>query len=181
MTSDVRPALARALEAGRPSVLASLHAVEGAAPLGEGAQILFDEGAAAGFVSGGCVEGDVALHALQALEDDKPRWLIYGRGGPPDIQLLCGSRIELMLEKIAGSDPAAKRLIALGQARRMALWLSDGVRRVCLADDEAPNAVPSALRPALVQAETHTAPAGGADGAIYRRYSPAFRLVVVGE
>ena len=180
LTADVRPALARAIGAGRSSVLASLHAVEGAAPLGEGAQMLFDQGAAAGFLSGGCVEGDVALHAQAALRDGRPRRLIYGRGGPPDIQLLCGSRIEVMLEAIGPDDPAAARLLALSRARIMALWLSDGVRRTCLAEGEAEDSVPPALRPALAQARERTAPAGSAGEGVYRRYWPAHRLVVVG-
>jgi xanthine dehydrogenase accessory factor len=180
LTADVRPALARAIAAGRPSVMVSLHTVEGAAPLGEGAQMLFDQGAAAGFLSGGCVEGDVALHARAALEDGQPRRLIYGRGGPPDIQLLCGSRIELLAEVVRPDDPAAKRLLALAEARQPALWLSDGFKRACLAHGEDDAAIPPALRGALAKAQTSTAPAGGVDGALYRRYAPAYRLVVVG-
>lgn len=180
LTADVRPALARAVAAGRASVLVSLHAVEGAAPLGEGAQMLFDQGAAAGFLSGGCVEGDVALHARSALQDGRPRRLIYGRGGPPDIQLLCGSRIELLVEAIGPNDPAAARLLELTLARKMALWLSDGVRRLCLAQGEDEALVPLGLLEALAQAQANDAPAGGAGSAIYRRYAPAYRLVVVG-
>ncbi len=180
LTADVRPALAGAVAAGRSSVLVSLHAVEGAAPLGEGAQMLFDQGAAAGFLSGGCVEGDVALHALGALQDGQPRRLIYGRGGPPDIQLLCGSRIELLAEVISPHDPAAARLLALTQARKTALWLSDGLRRLCLAQGDDESGVPLGLLEALAQAQANPAPAGGAGSAIYRRYAPAYRLVVVG-
>ena len=115
LQADMRPNLARALEAGRPVVLATLHTHEGATPLGEGAQILFDGGAAAGFLSGGCVEGDVALHAQTVLRDGAPRRLVYGRGGPPDIQLLCGSRIEVLVERINPDDAAARRLIALSR------------------------------------------------------------------
>jgi xanthine dehydrogenase accessory factor len=180
LASDIRPALAHALAAGRASVVASLHAAEGAAPLGEGAQMLFDQGAAAGFLSGGCVEGDVALHAQAALADGRPRWLSYGRGGPPDIRLLCGSRIELLLERINPGDPAARRLIDLTQARRPALWLSDGAARACLAEGEPETEAPAALRPAVAAAQRGTAQAGGAQGAIYRRYAPRPRLAVVG-
>jgi xanthine dehydrogenase accessory factor len=180
LTADVRPALARAMGAGRASVLVSLYAVEGAAPLGEGAQMLFDQGAAAGFLSGGCVEGDVALHAQDALKDGRPRRLIYGRGGPPDIQLLCGSRIELMLETIDPADPPAARLLALTKARQTALWLSDGLQRVCLGPSEGEDEVPSALRPAFALACQRPAPSGGAGEGVYRRYVPAHRFVVVG-
>jgi xanthine dehydrogenase accessory factor len=183
--SDVRPAIARAVQAGRGVVLGTLYAHEGAAPLGEGAQILFDPlgaegGAAAGFLSGGCVEGDVALHAQAVLADGGARRLVYGRGGPPDIQLLCGSRIEVLLERIDADDAALKRLLDLDAARRPALWLSDGSQRACLAEGELASRLPPALRGALAKAGERPAVSGEASGAIFRRHAPRFRLVVVG-
>jgi xanthine dehydrogenase accessory factor len=178
--ADVRPALARALQAGRPAVLGVLFAHEGAAPLGEGAQILFDGGPAAGFLSGGCVEGDVALHAQAVLAEGAPRRLVYGRGGPPDIQLLCGSRIEVLLERIGPDDEAARRLLALEAARRPALWLTDGQARACLAEAEVCERLPAALQPALALACERAAVAGVAGQAIFRRHAPRLRLVVVG-
>jgi xanthine dehydrogenase accessory factor len=178
--SDVRPALARAAQAGRTVVLGTLYAHEGAAPLGEGAQMLFDGGAAAGFLSGGCVEGDVALHARTVLHDGQPRRLVYGRGGPPDIQLLCGSRIEVLLERVAADDAALVRLLELEAARRPALWLSDGVQRACVAEGEVGAALPPCLEPALTKAGERPAVSAPAGSAIFRRHAPRFRLVVVG-
>ena len=185
LQSDVRPALRRAAEAGRPVVLGTLFAHEGTAPLGEGAQILFDAKgsgawAAAGFLSGGCVEGDIALHARSVLERGEPRRLVYGRGGPPDIQLLCGSRIEVLLERIAPGDQALARLLELEAARRPALWLSDGTERACLAEGEALANPPAVLRPALAKAAERPAVSGSAGAAIFRRHAPRFRLAVVG-
>jgi xanthine dehydrogenase accessory factor len=181
LQSDVRPALALALEAGRPAVLGTMHTHEGAAPLGEGAQILFDGGgAAAGFLSGGCVEGDVALYARDVLADGAPRRLIYGRGGPPDIQLLCGSRIEVVLERIEPDDEAGRHLLARWRDRRPALWLSDGHARACLAEGEDRQDLPAPLHPALALAVDRPAVSGGAGPAIFRRYAPSPRLVVVG-
>jgi xanthine dehydrogenase accessory factor len=172
------------MAAGRPSVLGTLYAHEGAAPLGEGAQILFDPqgvegGAAAGFLSGGCVEGDVAVHARAVMADGAPRSLIYGRGGPPDIRLLCGSRIEVLLERIPAADPALARLLSLEAARRPALWLSDGAERVCLGEGEVAK-LSSALTDALLLACERPAVSGAAGPAIFRRHAPRFRLVVVG-
>lgn len=178
--SDVRPALAAAAQAGRTTVLGTLFAHEGAAPLGEGAQILFDGGAAAGFLSGGCVEGDVACHARTVLEDGAPRTLVYGRGGPPDIQLLCGSRIEVLLERIGPDDAALARLTALDAARRPALWLTDGSARACLAEAEVGTALASPLQAALAGARARSGVSGAAGGAIFRRFAPRPRLVVVG-
>ena len=178
--SDVRPALAAAMAAGRPAVLATLYAHEGAAPLGVGAQILFDGGPVAGFLSGGCVEGDVALHARACLADGEPRRLVYGRGGPPDIQLLCGSRIEVMIERVSPDDEAAWRLLALEAERRPALWLSDGHARACLAPGEPAARLPKTLQAMLAQAGGPPTVSGGGPAAIFRRHAPRFRLVVVG-
>jgi xanthine dehydrogenase accessory factor len=179
LQSDVRPALAAAAGV-RASALATLFASEGPAPLGRGAQMLFDDGAAAGFLSGGCVEGDVALHAQTALRDGAPRRLVYGRGGPPDIQLLCGSRIDILLERVAADDPAAARLLALTGARRPALWLTDGIERACLAEDDDPRRLPNVLVGALNLAQESAATSSAAGAAIFRRYDPPPRLVVVG-
>lgn len=138
LMEDVRPALAAARTAGHAVALATLFAVEGGAPRGIGAQMVFTSGGgAAGYLSGGCVEADVALHARAVLEDGGPQRLVYGEGGPVDIALPCGSRIELLVERVGPEDPAVGRLLALADARRPALWLSDGERRACTAPDEA--------------------------------------------
>ncbi|HTK35870.1 MAG TPA: XdhC family protein [Caulobacteraceae bacterium] len=180
LSSDVRPALAEALRAGVPAAMITLHAAEGATPLGLGAQMLFAGPAPTGFLSGGCVEGDVALQAKAVLADGRPRRLVYGQGGPPDIQLLCGSRIELLAERIEPDSPAARRLIALSAARRPALWLSDGRTQACLAEGEAVDDLPDDLRPVFAEALNQPAPAGFAGQALYRRFDPPSRLVVVG-
>lgn len=180
LVSDVRSTLAGAQRAGEAAILTTLYAAEGATPLGLGAQMLFAGGEQAGFLSGGCVEGDVALNAEAVLADAAPRRLVYGRGGPPDIQLLCGSRIELLMERVAADDNAARRLAVLTAARRPALWLSDGTERACLAEGEGPEGLPSALRAAFAEALEHPALAGGAGGGVFRLYDPRPRLVVVG-
>jgi len=147
LAEDVRPALKRALDAGEPAALVTLFSVEGAGPRPPGTQMVFADGLAAGFLSGGCVEGDVAIHAAETLADGEPRRLVYGEGGPwPDIRLLCGARIEMLVEKIAPGDAAAQRLFALTTERKPAVWITDGRERsveaaaasahgLCLASD----------------------------------------------
>lgn len=133
LSDDIRPTLAAAMQAGRPAALVTLYAVEGGGPRPPGTQMIFAEGLVSGFLSGGCVEGDVAGHAGRTLEDGEPRHLVYGEGGPwPDIRLLCGARIELLVERIAPDDPAARELLRLTEARRPALWTSDGRERACV-------------------------------------------------
>ena len=172
LADDVRPALARARGAGEPAALATLVAAEGGAPRPPGSQMLVAGSEVCGFLSGGCVEADVVAHARAALEDGRPRRLVYGEGGPwPDIRLLCGARIEVLVERLAPDDPAAARLLALSAARRPAVWWTDGERRTVEAEDDAPP-----------PARDDAGDPGGAGGpaAWGRRYAPRPRLVVVG-
>lgn len=159
LEDDVRPLLAEARRRAVPAALATVSGVEGGAPRGLGAQMAFAAGDLKGFLSGGCIEADVALHAREVLAEGRPRSLVYGEGGPPDLQLPCGSRLEILLEALEPDDPAIGRLLELGAARRTALYLSDGVRRRCVAGAAAPD-----------------------EGAytVARLYAPRTRLVVLG-
>ena len=164
LADDIRPILRAAIGAGKASALVTLFSVEGGGPRPPGTQMLFAEDLVTGFLSGGCVEGDVAGHAARTLEDGEPRHLVYGEGGPwPDIRLLCGARIELLVEKIEPDDPAALELLRLWDQRRPAMWISDGRTRVCI---EAPADAPFCAvdQPFRLQ----------------RRFDPSPRLAVVG-
>ena len=176
LTSDVRPALARALRAGEPVVLATLAAADAGAPLGKGAQMLFTRAEATGYLSGGCVEADVALHAADVLRDGEMRTLVYGDGGPPDIRLPCGGRIVVWLERVLADDAAAHRLVELERRRRPALWLSDGRERRCLTPSQS---VPEAYRPGTAAFDRVALSEDGRR--LARRYDPRQRLIVVGH
>lgn len=130
-SDDVRGALAIARQAGRSVVLATLFKVEGSAPRGPGAQMLFDgksDGiAASGYFSGDCIEGDLARHAAEVLSDGKPRHLHYGMGSPwIDIRLRCGGALHVFCERVAAASPAAGALLDHAAARRQCVWTSDG-------------------------------------------------------
>lgn len=158
LSNDVRPALRKARIQGEKSVLATLVGVDGGGPRPPGTQMVFAPGIVCGYFSGGCVEGDVAGHAWACLEDGDSRTLVYGEGSPwPDIRLLCGARIEIVLERVAPDDPALAELLAAEDERRTVTWLSDGARRVCSAEPLAWEGVK-----------------------IVRPYEPVPRLVVVG-
>jgi xanthine dehydrogenase accessory factor len=157
---DARPALAQARAAGKPCALATIVALDGGGPRPVGTQMVIGEGILSGFLSGGCLEADVAGHAEACLADGEPRRLVYGTGSPwPDIRLLCGARIDILVERIAPDDAAVGRLIALRDARAPAVWVSDGRRRVC----DAPQRTPAPW-----------------DGAFARGFEPAPKLVVLG-
>jgi len=166
LTEDVRSALRAATGAGQPCALVTLYALNGGGPRPLGAQMLFSGEEVCGFLSGGCVEADVALHAAQTLADGQPRRLVYGEGGPwPDIRLLCGTRMELLVERVAADDPAAAALLKLTDGRRAAVWRTDGRTRAVDAADPAPG-------PACTY--------GAEPFGLLRFYEPVPRLVVVG-
>jgi len=158
VAEDVRPAMAEARDAGAAFVLATLVSVEGGGPRPEGTQMVFAPGIVAGYFSGGCVEGDVAGHAVACLEDGRPRTLVYGEGSPwPDIRLLCGARIEIFLERVDAGDSALSELLAAWGERRAVTYVSDGMARACAAD----------LSP-------------WPEAAVAKAYEPTPRLVIVG-
>lgn len=163
-SDDIRPALATALAAGRPAALATLYRVEGSAPRGPGAQMLFDGAQASGYFSGDCIEGDVARHAAEVIADGRPQWLHYGTGSPwIDIRLRCGGALYILVERIASGSPAAATLLENARARRSCLWSSDGTNQAVIADADAPllGVAQDPLR-------------------IGRRYDPPRRLIVSG-
>lgn len=159
LAQDVRPALRAARDAGRPLALATLVSVEGGGPRPAGTQMVFADGIAAGYFSGGCVESDVAGHAAACLEDGQARTLVYGEGSPwPDIRLLCGARIEIFVERLAPGDRALSELLAAEVERREVIYISDGAARACAAE----------LEP-------------WPEARVEKHYEPPARLIVVGS
>ncbi len=164
---DIRPLLRQTLAEGRPAALATLFKVEGSAPRGAGAQMLFDSRpggmGASGYFSGDCIEADVARHAAEVLADGVPRHLHYGMGSPwIDIRLRCGGALHVLVERIEADCPAARELLTHADARRQCVWSSDGKHRQVL-----PGGGP------LLASHGHPL-------RIARRYDPPRRLVVSG-
>ena len=153
--------------AGEAVALATITGLDGGGPRPVGAQMLVREEAAYGFLSGGCVEGDVVTHARECLRSGRPQRLVYGAGSPWfDIKLLCGRRMEVLVERVAADDPAAAALLELGRSRVPAVWITDGERRRC---------------GAAVDGPAGGAPSWAWAGAITRRYDPPFAVYVVGK
>ncbi len=159
---DIRVPLVAVRQAGERFAIATLVAIEGSAPREPGAQMLITADAYWGFLSGGCIEADVARHGRAALAEGRARLLRYGEGSPwIDIKLACGSGISVLVEPVAADDPAIAALLAGYAARRPLAWESDGTMRSTRDGD---------------------APAFAWDGARYvRGYAPAPRLVLIGE
>jgi xanthine dehydrogenase accessory factor len=166
LASDVRVRLGEVRADAGPMALATVYRAYGASPRPPGAQKLIEADRITGYLSGGCLEADVAAHGRAAIEDGKPRLLVYGEGSPfQDIRLLCGGRLEVLVERIYPGEPAVRRLLDLRDARTPALWSSDGVSRICGA--EGADAPPIRVR---------DDPFG-----IELLYPPPTRLIVVGS
>lgn len=158
LEDDIRPHMFAAADRGEPFALATIVAADGG-PRPIGAQMVVTQGDSWGFLSGGCIEDDVALNARAAIADGKLRRLIYGEGSPfVDIRLPCGGRIEVAIERVEVGDEAVAELKRFTRERRPAVWASDGARRSSQPVDDAP-----------------------ADAPIRKHYDPVQRLVVVGS
>lgn len=161
---DIREALLACPALPARFAIATLIAVDGSAPRDVGAQMLITEGEHWGFLSGGCIEDDVARHGREVLSDGTPRMLRYGEGSPwLDIRLACGSGITVLVEPVSGDEPAVAALIDGWRLRQAVGLSSDGTTRVA----RAAGAVP---------------PRDHWDGTCYSRlFIPPLRLVVIGE
>ncbi len=161
--NDIREALLAAPALPERFAIATLVEVDGSAPRDVGAQMLVTEDEYWGFLSGGCIEEDVARHAREAMVQGAPRMLRYGEGSPwIDIKLACGSGISVLVEPVAADEPAVAALLKGWKQRHPVLWSSDGTARSACPSDEA-------------HADTW-------DGARYTRlFTPPLRLVLIGE
>ncbi|HWE46245.1 MAG TPA: XdhC family protein [Caulobacteraceae bacterium] len=169
LDADIRPALARALQAERSAALLTVYAAIGGAPRGVGAQMLVtSDGKANGYLAGGCVEADAIRHALACLDDGKPRTLTYGVGGPTDLPLACGGSIEVLIERLDCRDGAARALASSLEERRSVVLITDGVHRRCVSIDD-------------THAHGDEAGATAKPFEAWRLYDPPNRLVVVGS
>lgn len=159
---DIRVPLGGVLAAEQRFAIATLVAVEGSAPREPGAQMLITADDYWGFLSGGCIEADVARHGREALAAGAPRLLRYGEGSPwIDIRLACGSAIDVLVEPVAADDRTIAALMAGFAARQPVGWHSDGTTRGT--DAVGPKAFVW-------------------DGRRYaRRFLPAPRLVLIGD
>jgi len=92
---------------GEAIALATVVAAGGSTPRPVGAKMIVSAtGKMHGSVSGGCVEGSVIEHALEVLEQGKPRLIEYGISDDMawDVGLSCGGQIEVFIEPLVAAN-----------------------------------------------------------------------------
>ena len=106
---------------GAGAAVATVIETWGSAPRPAGAQLAISgAGEMAGSVSGGCVEGAVAIEAMEALEDGRCRLLDYGvdDGDAFAAGLACGGAIRILVEPVGIGGGWAEDTLADLVARR---------------------------------------------------------------
>ena len=98
---DILPGLREWQAQGEEIALATVLRVERSAPRPPGARLgVTRSGGMVGSVSGGCVESDVALRAVQTLDSGQPAVVNYGIADELGFQvgLSCGGSIDVLIE-----------------------------------------------------------------------------------
>jgi xanthine dehydrogenase accessory factor len=109
-----------------PRVLATVVSTAGSTYRKPGARMLImADGSYLGLLSGGCLEADLKLHALEVLKSGTPRAVEYDMRGPDDILFGIGAGCEgamrVLLEPAGAGSPAAAALAAAADATRAGL------------------------------------------------------------
>jgi|TARA_R110002072_G_scaffold14274_6_gene59503 xanthine/CO dehydrogenase XdhC/CoxF family maturation factor len=93
-------------DAGHKVALATVIETWGSAPRPVGSQLAIREDATfVGSVSGGCIEGDVVIRALDAIQSEASEVLEYGVADAMawEVGLACGGKIKIYLEPLTHS------------------------------------------------------------------------------
>ncbi len=104
MSDDVLGSAQAWIESGHRVAIGTVVKTWGSAPRPAGSQIAVrDDGAFAGSVSGGCVEGAVIEEAQAAMRDGSTRKLEFGVSDEQawSVGLACGGRIEIFVEPVS--------------------------------------------------------------------------------
>jgi xanthine/CO dehydrogenase XdhC/CoxF family maturation factor len=100
---EIAEGVERWRERGERIAVATVVATRRSAPRPIGAKFAVSEaGEMCGSVSGGCVENDVAVQALEVIASGEPRLLSYGISDEQalGVGLPCGGEIDVFLERL---------------------------------------------------------------------------------
>jgi len=161
---DVFHAALAMMDAGHSCALVFVTAVQGGAVRGPGSvMVVADSGAFAGYISGGCVDSDVHLNAVDAITIGQSRTLKYGVGSPMiDIRLPCGGFIELTIIPVTDINLLRGAIDGLERRRPISLTFASPGHVLELSHD-----IPTAT--------------GWYDGGFHALYTPKLKLRIAGR
>ena len=111
-------------DAGHACALVIITGTEGGAVRAPGALLAVSEDAHFGYISGGCIDADVALQARQAIIAGAPQSLRYGAGSPfVDLPLPCGGAIDVEICPAPDASVIRALVDTLAARQRAALYI----------------------------------------------------------
>ncbi|MEP2919181.1 MAG: XdhC family protein [Sulfitobacter sp.] len=98
--SDIIEKAAALIGAARPFALVTSLSIEGGAARNVGSLALVEQGGAmTGYLSNGCIDRDIQLHAMDALETGQQKLIRYGDGSRyADLKLPCGGALTVLID-----------------------------------------------------------------------------------
>ncbi len=127
---DVLTIASQLIDDGKKCALVLVTGILGGAVRARGAQMLVDEdGQHWGYVSGGCIDADVKLQAMQSIKNNSPKTLRYGEGSPfYDLKLPCGGAIEISICPNPDSSEIANTLQTLASRQAASIFIDTNGR-----------------------------------------------------
>lgn len=122
---DIAAFAVKCTQCGLGVALIFVISVEGGSVRSPGLRMAIGaDGRSVGFVSSGCLEADLITVARDAIGNTNVRKVSYGRGGPIDIVLPCGGRIDLLIVPVTCDHGAILRTIVQAERECGAISLS---------------------------------------------------------
>lgn len=150
--ADILGVAVALIRAGGRCALVASTAIEGGAAREVGSLAVVSEtGAMTGYLSNGCIDRDIILHALDAIKAGEVRHIRYGAGSPyMDLTLPCGGALELVIDHAPdlGTLEAAHAALKARQSVVLSFDIACGL----VADGNGPLLFRYAPKPALVLA-----------------------------
>ncbi len=114
-------------QSGLKTALLTLVNVEGSSPRPVGSQLAVNEhGDCLGLISGGCLESALAEEAQLCIQANTTKCVRFGRDSDYfDIQLPCGSGLDILIQPIAVEDGWVEEASRLFQSRQPFCWAFD--------------------------------------------------------
>jgi xanthine dehydrogenase accessory factor len=180
---DILVEAQRWIEAGRGVAIATVVETWGSAPRPVGSHLVIDSaGDFLGSVSGGCVEGEVVMQALETIATGRGQMLEFGVADETAFRagLSCGGRIRIDVRPL---DPGILAALNVERAARrpcaIVTGLGFGAQRLVRAADLAADPLARQLDERLRRRESGVEETQG--GAFFLTvYAPPLRLIAIG-